>query len=200
MRRGTAEVGLKLGTNAEQARGPETPEAIKHGENAFRSVRRRKDPEASGESDEEFSERGVVKISSAVAQLFVEAGANVVDELLCQLARWHPSRDAPEEPKPQNGTAQRAAQSGTSTRHRIRVAARSARTDQRSCPLAFQTIPTNYGLREGASSVLSISTSLRRHMEFWRNRNRRPSIYVKGGGKGFQGSCYQAKIGICRIV
>ena len=75
-------MGLKLGTNAAQARGPETPEAIKNGENAFRSARRRKDPEASRESDEEFSERGVVKISSAVAQRFVEAGTNAVDELL----------------------------------------------------------------------------------------------------------------------
>jgi len=166
MRNGLGEDGFKLGVNARQGRGPETPEAIKHGENAFRSARRRKDPEASGESDEEFSERGVVKISSAVAQRFVEAGTNAIDEVLGPLAWWQPSGDAPDEPRPQNGTAQRAAHNGTSARHRIRAAARSAGTDQRSCSLTFQTIPTNYGLPERASSALSISMSLLGHMEF----------------------------------
>jgi len=82
MRRGTGEDRLKSGTNAEQAGGPEIPEATKHGESAFRSARRRKGTEASGERDEESSERGVVKTSSAVAQRLAEAGANAVDELL----------------------------------------------------------------------------------------------------------------------
>lgn len=132
MRRGVGEDGLKLRKNAEQAGGPEVPEASKHGENVFRSARRRKDTEAGGEPDEEFPERGVMKTSSAVTQSLAEAAANAVDELLWTPASWQLLAGDSEETRPHNGTAQRAAHSGTSAKHKISAAATPARTDQRS--------------------------------------------------------------------
>jgi hypothetical protein len=87
----------------------------------------------------------VTKTSSAVTQGLAEAAANAVDELLWTPEWWQlPACDS-EVTMPHNGTAQRAAQSGRSARHKTRNAARN-RSGQRNSPLAWQTIQISYGL------------------------------------------------------